>query len=242
VTSLGGRVALVTGAAGGLGTAICGVFVREGATVVPVDLQGEDLVRCDVGSEDGVRTMIDEALSRHGRLDVLILNAGVQHMAPIAELEVEQWDRLMDVMLKGPFLAIKHAWPHLAHDGGRIVVTASVSSYLGEKYKAAYTAAKHGVAGLVKVAAMEGAAVGLTANAVAPGLMLTPLIENQLADQQRLHGISREAVVQGFLERGFVDRPVVTEEVAEVIAFLASDRASGITGTVVPVDLGLLAC
>ncbi|MGZ8694312.1 MAG: SDR family NAD(P)-dependent oxidoreductase [Gaiellaceae bacterium] len=239
---LEGRVAIVTGAAGGLGSAVCRVLEREGAAVVGVDVVGDGVLVLDAGIEDGVRAMIDTALAEHGRLDVLVLNAGIQHMQPIAEFDVGAWDRLMDVMLKGPFLAMKHAWPHIARPGGRIVVTASVSSFTAEKYKAAYIAAKHGVAGLVKVAALEGAEVGLTANAVAPGLMMTPLIESQLADQERLHGISREEVLARFLAEGPASRPVDTVEVAETIAFLASDRASGINGAVVPVDLGLLAC
>jgi 3-hydroxybutyrate dehydrogenase len=243
MTLLQGRVAIVTGAAGGLGSAVCEVFRRDGAQVVGVDVRpGDGLLELDAGSEDGVRAMVDAAVEAHGRLDVLVLNAGIQHMAPIAEFEAEAWDRLMDVMVKGPFLAIKHAWPHIARPGGRIVVTASTSSFTGEKYKAAYIAAKHGVVGLVKVAALEGAEVGLTANAVAPGLMLTPLIEGQLDEQVRLHGITREQVLNRFLERGAAPRAVETSEVAETIAFLASERASGINGAVVPVDLGLLAC
>jgi 3-hydroxybutyrate dehydrogenase len=239
---LDGRVALVTGAAGGLGSAICAVFGREGASVVPVDVRGDDVLELDVGTDEGARAMVEAAVSSHGSLDIIVLNAGIQHMQPIADFEVGAWDRLMDVMLKGPFLAMKHAWPHIGHPGGRIVATASVSSFTGEKYKAAYVAAKHGLAGLVKVAALEGADVGLTANAVAPGLMMTRLIEAQLADQERLHGVSRDEIVGRWLESGAASRPVEPAEVAETIAFLASDRASGITGAVVPVDLGVLAC
>jgi 3-hydroxybutyrate dehydrogenase len=238
---LDGRVAIVTGAAGGLGSSVCRVFEREGAAVVGVDVRGDGVLVLDAGTEEGVRAMVEAAVATHARLDVLVLNAGIQHMEPIAEFDVGAWDRLMDVMLKGPFLAMKHAWPHIARPGGRIVVTASVSSFTAEKYKAAYIAAKHGVAGLVKVAALEGADVGLTANAVAPGLMMTPLIEGQMEEQQRLHGISREEVIERFLA-GPVPRAVETDEVAETIAFLASDRASGINGAIVPVDLGILAC
>jgi 3-hydroxybutyrate dehydrogenase len=240
---LAGRVAIVTGASGGLGSAICSVFEREGAAVVPVDIQGEGCLHLDVGSEEGNVAMINEALDRFGRLDTLVLNAGVQFMAPIPEFPVEQWDRLMDVMVKGPFLAIKHAWPRLVErPGGRIVVTASGSSFIAEKFKAAYIAAKHAVAGLVKVAALEGAQLGLTANAVAPGWMMTPLIEAQMADQMRLNAKSREELIASWMSQSPVDRAVEPAEVAETIAFLASDRASGINGAVVPVDLGLLVC
>ncbi len=235
-----GRVAVVTGAAGGMGTAICEVFEREGAAVVPVDVQGDGCFHADVGSADGNRAMVDEALARHGRLDTLVLNAGLQHMAPIDEFPEAEWDRLFDVMVKGPHLAIKAAWRHLTErPGGRIVVTASALSVLGEEFKAAYVSAKHAVVGLVKVAALEGGKHGLCANAVAPSLMWTGLMERQLDDHVRLRGMTREEVVRR-IDLFQPVRPIETSEVAEVIAFLASDRASGVSGTLVPVDLGAL--
>jgi 3-hydroxybutyrate dehydrogenase len=240
---LSGRVAIVTGAAGGLGASICDVFRRSGAEVVAVDLAGDGILRADVATDEGNRRAVEEALARHGRLDTLVLNAGVQHMAPIAEFPEAEWDRLMGVMAKGPFLTMKHAWRHLtARPGGRIVVTASGSSFFGEAYKSAYVAAKHAVAGLVKVAALEGGEAGLTANAVAPGWMRTPLVERQLADQMRLNGLSREEVIPTMVQRHGVKRFVETEEVALLIAFLASDLSSGMTGSIVPVDLGAAAC
>ena len=238
---LAGKVAIVTGATGGLGVSICEVFEREGATVVPVDLQG-DALHLDVGSDEGNRAMVDEALARHGRLDALILNAGAQHVAAIPEFPEGEWDRLFDVMVKGPWLAMKHAWPHVARPGGRIVVTASGSSFIAEQFKSAYVAAKHAVLGLVRVAALEGGPLGMTANAVGPGWMRTPMVENQLADQMHLHGRTREEVIESMVERHPVKRFVEPEEVANTIAFLASAEASGINGSFVPVDLGTLAC
>lgn len=238
---LEGRVAIVTGAGGGLGTSICEVFDREGAAVVPVDLQGEGCLRFDIGTDDGNRAMVEAALERHGRLDTLVLNAGVQHVAPISEFPESEWDRLLDVMAKGPFLSMKHAWKSLTErPGGRIVVTASGSSFIAEAYKSAYVAAKHAVLGLVRVAALEGAPLGLTANAVAPGWMRTPMVENQLAEQMRLHGGSREDVIASMVSRHPVKRFVEPEEVANTIAFLASSDSSGINGACVPVELGAL--
>ena len=239
--TLDGRVAAVTGAARGLGRAVCEVFEREGADVVPVDVSGDGCFHADVGTAEGNRAVVDEALMRHARLDTLVLNAGLQHMAAIDEFPEEEWDRLFDVMAKGPYLAIKAAWPHLtAQPGGRIVVTASSLSVVGEAYKAAYVAAKHAVVGLVKVAALEGAPHGLCANAVAPGLMWTGLMERQLDDHVRLHGLSREQVVER-IELSQPGGAVTTTEVAEAVAFLASDRASGISGACIPVDRGFLA-
>ena len=240
-TELEGRVAIVTGADGGLGRTVCKAFKAAGAQVVGVDLQGEDCLHLDVGTAEGNRRMMAEAVDRHGRLDILVLNAGAQQMAPIVDYDEAEWDRLMNVMAKGPFLAMKFAWPALtARPGGRVIVTASTLGLVGAAYKCAYVAAKHAAVGLVQVAALEGAAAGLTANAVAPGWMRTPLVENQLADQMRLKNLSREQVLQQMLGSQPGGRFVETSEVANLMVFLASERSSGITGTCLPVDLGEL--
>jgi 3-hydroxybutyrate dehydrogenase len=242
VAELDGKIALLTGASGGLGTAIRACLEREGATVVGIDPAGGDSEPLDASTDEGCRRMVELALERHGRLDILALNAGLQHMAPFAEFPLEQWERLMGLMLTGPFLAIKHAWaPLTERPGGRIVVTASTSSMVGEAFKPAYVSAKHGVAGLVKVAAREGAKLGLTANAVAPGWMWTPMAENQIDDQARLHGRTREDVLATMDDHNPAGRMLEPAEVAEVVAFLSSARASGINGAVIPIDLGAIA-
>lgn len=241
MSGLNGRVAIITGAAGGLGSSICEVFKREGAVIVPVDLQGDGCFHADIGTAEGNYKMVQEALRLHGRIDVLVLNAGVQHMAPIAEFPEHEWDRLFDVMVKGPFLAMKFAWPSLIEKPGRrIVVTASGSSFIAETYKSAYVAAKHGVLGLVRTAALEGGPHGLTVNAVAPGWMRTPIVENQVADQMALRKLSRDAVVEMMVAKHPVKRFVETSEVANTIAFLSSEASSGINGACIPVDLGAL--
>jgi 3-hydroxybutyrate dehydrogenase len=187
---LGGRVATLTGAAGGLGTAIWRSLQDAGASVVPVDLHGDGCVVADVSTAEGNQRMVAAALEQHGRLDILILNAGAQAMNPIASYLEEHWDRLMDLMVKGPFLAVKFAWPRLTRErGGRIIVTSSTLGLQAVPYKAAYVAAKHAVIGLTKVAALEGAAQGLTANAVAPGWMDTPIVEAQIEQHVSLRGI-----------------------------------------------------
>jgi 3-hydroxybutyrate dehydrogenase len=239
---LGGRVAIVTGAAGGLGATLVRVLEGAGALVVATDVQGDGVVHADIRSEEGNRLLVAEALARHGRIDALVLNAGAQFMAPIPEFPLEEWDRLMDVMVKGPFLLMKHGWPHVARPGGRIVATASGSTYIAERYKSAYVAAKHGIAGLIKVAALEGGPLGMTANAVAPGWMRTPMVQNQLEDQVRLRGLTAQEVMEDMVERHPVKRFVEPEEVANAIAFLCSDAASGINGAILPVDLGTIVC
>jgi 3-hydroxybutyrate dehydrogenase len=239
---LSGRVAIVTGAAGGLGSATVRALRQAGATVVPVDVHGDDCLIADAATAEGNRRMVDLAVERHGQLDILVLNAGAQAMNPIAGYAEADWDRLMNVMVKGPFLAMKFAWAQLTRQpGGRIIVTSSTAGLVGAPYKAAYVAAKHGVLGLVKVAALEGAGAGLTANAVAPGWMRTPLAENQIRDHIRLRGISRDDVLAGMIAEQPAGRFVDPAEVAGLIAFLAGPGGSAINGACIPVDTGTLA-
>jgi 3-hydroxybutyrate dehydrogenase len=236
------RVAAVTGAAGGIGTAICSALEQADCDVLRVDLQGDACLHADVSSDAGVRAMVDSLVERYGRLDVLVLNAGVQYMAPLAEFPEHEWDRLMAVLIKGPFLAMKHSWPLLTtRPGGRVVITASALSYVAEPFKAAYVAAKHAVLGLVKVAALEGGPHGLTVNAVAPGRVWTPLVANQIAEYMRLRGTSEEEVLSELLARYPAGRFVEPEEVANAIVFLASPGAAAITGTCLPIDLAYTA-
>ena len=239
---LTGRVAVVTGAAGGLGSATVQALRRAGGTVVPVDVHGDDCLIADVATAEGNRAMVEAALQRHGRLDILVLNAGAQAMNPIASYSEADWDRLMNLMVKGPFLAMKFAWPHLtSRPGGRIIVTSSTVALEGAPFKAAYVAAKHAVLGLVKVAALEGAAAGLTANAIAPGWMRTPLAENQIRDHTRLRGISRDDVIASMMAEQPAKRFVETTEVAALITFLAGAGGSAINGACIPIDTGTLA-
>jgi 3-hydroxybutyrate dehydrogenase len=240
--SLSGKVALVTGGAGALGSAVCTALRDRGAHVLGVDIAGDGVVQADLATESGNVAAVEAAVAEHGRLDVLVLNAGVQHMSPIDKFPSEQWHRLLDVMLNGPFYAIRAAWPQLvAHQGSRIIATASTSSFVAEPFKAAYVTAKHGLLGLIKVAAHEGAPHGLTANAVAPSWMRTSMVEAQLADRVRLLGLAEEEVREQMVADHAVKRFVELDEVASAITFLASSQASAITGACLPVDLGALA-
>ncbi|TWB51171.1 enoyl-ACP reductase-like protein [Bradyrhizobium sacchari] len=180
--------------------------------------------------------MIAHVLKVAGRLDILVLNAGCQFVAPIDEFPDTEWVRLRGVMLDGPFFAMKAAWSALTSSpAGRIVVTASTASFGGAPGKAAYVVAKHGVLGLVRVAALEGAEHGLTVNAVAPGWMDTAMMRNQLEVQAATLGVSTDEVVARFRASQPAKRFVDVREVAATIGFLASPGASGVNGVCVPV-------
>jgi 3-hydroxybutyrate dehydrogenase len=197
VPFLDGKVALVTGAAGGVGSALCTELEARGARVVPVDLEGDDCLHYDLSSEEQTKAMVAEAFALTGRqLDVLLLNAGLQYLSPISTFPTEKWDHLFDVMVRSPFITIREAWPALVDaPAGRIVVIGSRSSLIGTPHKAAYISAKHAVLGLVRAAAAEGVDVGITANLIAPGWIDTPLMWKNMAERARLRGISAEKAV-----------------------------------------------
>ncbi|MCK1312534.1 SDR family NAD(P)-dependent oxidoreductase [Bradyrhizobium sp. 23] len=237
--SLEGRVALVTGAAGGLGKAIVAELRERGADVHGVGIASEGVFHADLATASGNREMITHVLASAGRLDILVLNAGSQFVAPINQFPDAEWERLRGVMLDGPFFAMKAAWSALTKlPGGRVVVTASTASFAGAPGKAAYVTAKHGILGLVRVAALEGAPHGLTVNAVAPGWMDTKMMRDQLMVQAAATGVSTDEIVACFRTAQLTKRFVDVREVAAVIGFLASPCASGINGECITIDLG----
>src|ERR671934_1686531 len=173
------RAALVTGAAGGIGSAIVERLEADGWDVHGVDVDDGDLT-----TREGNRAVVEAALARLGRLDAVVANAGFQHVAPVREFPEEQWERLLALLVTSPFLLAKYAWDALAASGdGRFLAVASVHGLVASPFKAGYVAAKHGVIGLVKVLALEGAPVGITATAVCPAFVRTPLVEAQLAER-----------------------------------------------------------
>jgi 3-hydroxybutyrate dehydrogenase len=218
------RVALVTGARGGIGAAIVTRLEADGWTVHGVDVDDADLT-----TREGNRAVVDAALAAHGRLDAIVPNAGFQHVAPVAHFPEEQWDALLALLLTSPFLLAKYAWDALAASGeGRICVIASAHALTASPFKAGYVAAKHGVLGLVRTLALEGAGVGIAATAVCPAFVRTPLAELQVAERG----------IDAVIERHAVKRMLEPAEVADVVAFLLSPAARGITGVPVPIDLG----
>jgi 3-hydroxybutyrate dehydrogenase len=229
------RAALVTGARGGIGAAIVERLEADGWLVHGVDLEDADLT-----TRDGNRAVVEAALERFGQLDAIVPNAGLQHIAPVCDFPEERWDRLLAVLLTSPFLLAKYAWDALAASGdGRICAIASAHALTASPFKAGYVSAKHGVLGLVKTLALEGAEAGICATAVCPAYVRTPLVEAQIADQAAAHGLPPERVLaEVILERQAVKRLLEPEEVADVVAFLLGPSGRAFTGVAVPIDLG----
>src|SRR6185437_9773092 len=183
---------------------------------------------------------VKEALDRFGRVDVVVANAGIQHVAPIEDFPVDKWNTIVALLLTSPFLLAKYAWPALKSSrAGRFVAIASVHGLVASPYKAAYISSKHGVIGLCKTLALEGAEHGITANAVCPAYVRTPLVEKQIADQARAHGLPEEEVIEKvILQPHAVKELIEPSEVAGVVSFLVSPAGKMFTGAPITLDQG----
>ncbi len=247
MTSLESRAVLVTGTASGIGQAIAQRLVDDGMKVLAVDLSPPEATdapgeffQADLTTREGNRAAVEMALERFGRLDAVIPNAGFQHVSPVADFPEDRWDAILAVLLTSPFLLAKYAWPALVESGaGRFVAIASVHGLVASPFKAGYVSAKHGVLGLVKTLALEGAEHGVTATAVCPGYVRTPLVEKQIAGQAAAHGISEDRVLEEIiLAPQAVKRLVEPSEVAGVVAFLLGPQGRSFTGSPVTLDQG----
>jgi 3-hydroxybutyrate dehydrogenase len=256
---LGGRVSIVTGAARGIGRACAEALAQAGSHVAIVDVDragaGETAIAiagaygvearaygCDVRDPDAIVRTVDAAAHDFGAIDHVVNNAGVQFISPIAEFPDEQYQFVRSIDLDSVFYVTKAAWPHLVARGrGRIVNIASVQGLIGSPFKAAYVASKHGVVGLTKVTAIEGAAHGITANAICPGAVMTDLVRGQAADLAKSYGggiSDEEALERAFLDAMPTKRFIEPAEVGALCAFLCSDFAVSITGAPVSIDGG----
>jgi 3-hydroxybutyrate dehydrogenase len=241
---LAGRRALITGGASGIGRACAQRLAAEGAAVVVVDRDGEaaEKVAAEVGGTAVAVDLSDlDAVDRLDlAVDVLVNNAGIQHVAPIHEFPPDRFSLILRLMLEAPFRLVRGALPHMYAQGwGRVVHISSVHGLRASAYKSAYVTAKHGLEGLSKVIALEGAEHGVTSNCVNPAYVRTPLVEGQIADQARTHGISEDEVVERImLAPAAVRRLIEPDEVAEAVAYLCSPAATSVTGSSLVMDGG----
>ena len=241
---LRGKRALVTGGASGIGLACVQEFARRGAHVIVADLNAEaaQSVADGVGGEAWAVDLSDTAALDDLTLDVDILvnNAGVQHVSPIEDFAPERFSFILRLMLEAPFLLIRAALPGMYERGfGRVINVSSVHGLRASAYKSAYVAAKHGLEGLSKVTALEGGPRGVTSNCIDPGYVRTPLVEKQIADQARVHGIPEEEVLANvMLTESAIKRLVEPSEVASLALWLAGDTAGMVTGASYTIDGG----
>jgi 3-hydroxybutyrate dehydrogenase len=245
------RVGIVTGAASGIGKAIAEALAKEGHNVVLADLHEEQgqqaaaamgghFVQADLAERAACRRLVDETLERFGRVDILVNNAGFQHINAIENFAEDTWEKMIAVMLTAPFLLTKYAWPSMqANKWGRVVNIGSVHSLRASPYKVGYISAKHGMVGLTRTTALEGAPHGITVNTVCPAYVRTPLVEAQIADQARTRGISENEVIEKvMLEPTAIKRLIEPEEIAALVMFLCSEYAGAATGVEWVMDLG----
>lgn len=253
------KVVFITGAAGGIGYEMGVEFAKEGAKVAFSDINEEKLndvvtklvadgydcfaVTCDVTSEEAIKQAIDQTVERYGRLDVLVNNAGMQYVALIEDFPSERFELMTKMMLVAPFMAIKHVMPMMKEQGfGRIINMASINGVIGFAGKSAYNSAKHGLIGLTKVAALEGAEFGVTVNALCPGYCDTPLVRNQLVDLAETRKVPLEKVLEEVIYPLVPQkRLLAVQEIVDFALFIASEKAKGMTGQSIVIDGGYTA-
>ena len=253
-----GKTALITGSTSGIGLGIARTLAAQGAGVIlnglgdareTEHLRAELAERhgvevrydgADMSKPDAIEAMMHKALAEFGCIDLLINNAGIQHVAPVDEFPLDKWYAILAINLSAVFHTVRLALPAMKKRGfGRIVNIASAHALVASPYKSAYVTAKHGVAGFTKTVALETAEAGITVNAVCPGYVLTPLVEAQIPGTARARGLTREQVVRDVLLAAQPTKKFVTvEQVAALTAFLCSDDAASITGAVLPIEGG----
>ncbi|TMH26417.1 MAG: 3-hydroxybutyrate dehydrogenase [Betaproteobacteria bacterium] len=255
---LKGRTALVTGSTSGIGLGIVTRLAAGGANIVlngfgdaaEIERLRRELAAkhrvsvvydgADMSRPESISSMMQKALAEFGAIDLLVNNAGIQHVAPVDDFPVAKWDAIIAINLSAAFHTVRAALPAMKQRRrGRIVNVASAHALVASPYKSAYVAAKHGIAGFTKTVALEVAEQGITVNAVCPGYVLTPLVQQQIPDTAKARGISEEAVVRDVLLAAQPTKKFVTvEEVAALTAFLCSDEAASITGAILPIEGG----
>ena len=257
-TSLAGKTALITGSTSGIGLAYAKALAGEGANVVINGFGDKDAIEKerqgletlsgakalysghDLTKVDQIEAMMKDAADTFGGVDILINNAGMQHVAPVEEFPLDKWDLIIALNLNAAFHTTRLALPWMKdRKWGRIIQTASAHSLVASPYKSAYVTAKHGLAGFTKTVALEVATFGITANCISPGYVWTPLVENQIPDTMKARGMTREQVMNDVLLAGQPTKQFVTaEQVAATALYLCSDAAAQVTGANLSIDGG----
>ncbi|MDP9810024.1 3-hydroxybutyrate dehydrogenase [Rhizobium tibeticum] len=255
---LEGRSAIVTGSTSGIGLGIAHALARSGAAVMlngfgdPAEIEtlragiaGDNDVdvaydAADMAKPEAIRMMVERAVARFGQVDIVVNNAGIQHVSPIGKFPSEKWDAILAINLSAAFHLVQSTFDSMCARGyGRIINVASAHGLIASPFKSAYVAAKHGIVGFTKAIALEGAEFGVTSNAICPGYVWTPLVEHQIEDQAKSHKIARDAVIREvFLKDQPTKRFATIEEMGALAVFLCGDLAGSITGTAIPVDGG----
>jgi 3-hydroxybutyrate dehydrogenase len=245
------KCAIVTGGASGIGKSISEALYEAGHDIVIVDLNrdtgeaaanevGGHFIEADLSTASACRAVVAQTLQIYSRADILINNAGFQHVAPLEEFPEERWETMINLMLTAPFLLTKYVWPSMKkHKWGRVVNIASIHALIASPNKVGYISAKHGMLGLTRTAALEGGPHKITVNALCPAYVRTPLVENQIADQAKVHNLAEEEVVeQIMLKPAALKQLIEPEEIGELTAFLCSDNGKSITGACWTIDCG----
>ncbi|RHW34996.1 3-hydroxybutyrate dehydrogenase [Lysinibacillus yapensis] len=253
------KVVIITGSASGIGLEIGEHFAKEGAKVVLSDINEEKLqgsvnnlknkgynvigTKADVTSETDLQNLVHTAKEQFGSVDIVINNAGLQHVSPIEEFPTQKFELMIKIMLTAPFILTKTVFPIMKEQGwGRIINIASINGVIGFAGKAAYNSAKHGVIGLTKVAALEGALHGITVNALCPGYVDTPLVRGQIADLAKTRNIPEERALEDVILAQVPQKKLLNvSEIADYALYLSSDKAKSVTGQAVIIDGGYTA-
>jgi 3-hydroxybutyrate dehydrogenase len=250
------RTVLITGSTSGIGLAIARTFAAKGHNIIfnGLEANGADIAAqtatefgiaylfspCNVLDPQQIEEMVKQAVAKFTTIDILVNNAGIQFVSPVQDFPLEKWNAIIGINLTAPFLFTKAVWPFMQQQKfGRIINIASAHGLVASEYKSAYVASKHGVIGFTKTIALEGAPHNITCNAVCPGYVHTPIVENQIGDQMKAHGLSREEVIEKvMLSKQAIKSFIPIELIANTVAFLAADEATTITGTAIPVEGG----
>jgi 3-hydroxybutyrate dehydrogenase len=253
------KTVLITGGTSGIGLGIAESFAKAGYNLVlnGLEINGEEIannvaqkhqieslfVNADISNFTAVEAMCNKALERFGKIEVLVNNAGIQHVSAVENFPIEKWNAIININLNAAFYTTRCLWEGMKNAGwGRVINIASAHGLVASEFKSAYVAAKHGILGFTKVLALEGAAFGITANAICPGYVKTPLVEKQIADQAKTHGIPESKVISDIM---LVKQPikefVTVEAIGSLALYLASDQAALINGASMPIEGGWIA-